>query len=288
MQPDHREHLQRSGAVAAGGELGDRGLQQGARLFGFSGVEQVPGKQHAPLWAVATKVDRHPEQLRGRGGSTAQPGCLGGAVECGERAGVGMDGGQGEVAGPLFRLIDGRGEPPMQCPPIGRAHASFDARGQQRMGEPHALPVDAHHTRALGGLQPHHHVCVANNPPDQVDGGFSGRRDGEQGRAHSVVQTGEPGLHERSEGARQPIGRGGAGQLQRVERVAARHLRDADQLAARDRPAGPGHQHLMQRAKTQRHQLPARRLDGLRKTQPGRIATSWCGAHGHEHSAGHR
>ncbi len=74
------------------------------------------------------------------------------------------------------------------------------------MGEPDTLAVDPHHARPLSGLQPHQDVRAAKDSTDQLDGGFSGHRDGEQHRAHPVVETGEPGPHELGQTTRQAIG----------------------------------------------------------------------------------
>ena len=276
----HRgKQIQRDRAQPPRSQLLECVVEQGAGAGGVAGLEVVAGGAHPAHRFVPAQPDRELEQFgRGRRGATLA-GALRGGVELRQGGLVGGGGGQREVAGAQLRcLLDG-GQGAVRRAPPRRGGLGVGAAGQQRMGENDAVAVDGDHTVGFDVLE----------QLDDASGRGTGRagqqihRRGRHTRqrqehvggvtavaarpfAHHLGQRGGQGRL----GGRLPAAVEHTGELDRIERIAATDLGDADQFGAWEAVAEPVDQHAVQGADRQRLQAHPRHVVGQRQIQPCR------------------
>ena len=259
----------RLSASARAGPAGPAAIAA-ARMRSASRYSDRSMNRHsAASWASRSRrlgvvVRRQPARVlvEARGGErrAAQPGVPGGV---GERRGdgrVGAVGRLGEVPGAGVRGRRRGGEGLVRRPQLGRARERRDALGEQRVAEPHGVAVDRHEVvldrrakvvreprrrrlerrqRRLrrGGREEHR---PARSSRQQREAARDQRAQA-VGHGQRVVRVGrDPAPDER------------AAHLERIERVPARRLLDADEDEARERPAQAELEQPMQRREVQR------------------------------------
>jgi hypothetical protein len=225
---------------------------------------------------VATEPDRQVEQLGGGGRCATAPRGVGRGIERLERGVVRAGRRQGEVAGlELGFGFDGC-ERSVHGPAARRGRVGVDAAGQQRMGEPDPVAVDADDAVRLDTLQQVDDSLRGGvvEAAQQINGRGGYGCDREQHVAYVAAETPDPqpdqiGQRARQSGLRlQRSPAHGPCQLQRVKRVAAGDFGDAHHHRTGQRLAEIGRDDRMQATEAHRTQLDAREVVGLADSQP--------------------
>ncbi len=213
---------------------------------------------------VRARVQRQPDGLlRELGGDGRRATIVGesrGLVEGGGDIGVGRVLRKREVSGAEERILDDSRDPSVHAPPI-LSEILIEDRRQQRVGEADRRMLTLDDVCCGGWFE-----CVRRDAHvlEERLRGRADRRHERERLAGGGRESGDPRAQELFErlGDRQwlewvDVGVENASELQREERISARPLLDADQRLAREGPAEPVVQELVERAHAERpHRHP--------------------------------
>ena len=263
---DDRPQAERVRPRRAGRPCGDRRREDAVGLEILRQVDEqaLRGELGESQPGLGVVVRRQPARVlvEARGGErrAAQPGVPGGV---GERRGDGRVGAVdrlGEVPGAGVRGRRRGGQGLVRRPQLGRARERRDALGEQRVAEPDGVAVDRHEVvldrRAKVVREPRRRRLerrqrrLRRRGREEHRPARSGRQQREAARDQRAQAVGHGQRVVRV--GRDPAPDERAAHLERVERVPARRLLDADEDEARERPAQAELEQPMQRREVQR------------------------------------
>ena len=269
--------------------------EQGPGPGGVAGQKVVLRRLHSAQHRVTTEPQSQIDELSGRCRRPARPCGVRSLVERREDLLVAVRRRQRQVTGSELGLGFQRGQPTVHRAARRRAGVAVDATGQQRVGEPHPVTVEAEDARRLGALHAARELIGIDvvGLRQQLDRRVGEAGHAQQQRAFGVVERRNAPPHQIGEGGGERLLGAGLVVLQRArqfqgeKRVAAGGLGDPQHRRTGERAAQTIGDHRVQLPGVHRlHRHPAQTVGPVELQPACDLAVPGGAPLGHQHTEG--